>query len=380
MSRLRRLTATALVSVFALVGLTAGTGAARDGSHPLDPPTVRAINAIVRSAQGSSQSPGIVVGIWDPERGSYLRAFGTDDLATHSPMQTTDKVRIASVSKTFTGMAVLRLVDRGRLSLSDHLSKFVPDIPNGDTITVAELLNMTAGVFSYTEDEQFITDYFANPTLPFGSDDVLRIVRAHQPDFAPGTEVHYSDSNYVLLELIVEKVTGRSLGRQIQRDLLAPNGLDSTSYPTTTAMPTPYSHGYLVQPLGAPRDVTVQNPGVAGGAGAMISDVADLKAWAKLLGKGHLLSRSLRHQQRMFRTLVPGVVHIEYGLGISRLNGFLGHNGGILGYSTAMYYLPSRHATIVVAVNQDNVGSITATALFVSLASYLYPEQFPGLD
>jgi D-alanyl-D-alanine carboxypeptidase len=272
----------------------------------------------------------------------------------------------------------LQLVAAKKLSLDAHLSEFVPDIANGDAITVAQLLGMTAGVFSYTEDDTFVTNYFANPQMPFTAQDALSIVRAHQPDFAPGTSVHYSDSNYVLLELIAEKVTGQPLGDTIQSQILDKVGLDATSYPTTDAMPDPFSHGYLAQPFGGPRDVTLGNPGVAGGAGAMVSAIEDLHRWAVALGTGALLPKSLQQERLRTHPLVTTPkVKIGYGLGISDLNGFLGHDGGILGYATAMFYLPKAKATIVVESNSDNVSAQSALWTFIGLASYLYPEQFP---
>ena len=254
----------------------------------------------------------------------------------------------------------------------------MPDIPNGDTITVKQLLNMTAGVFSYTEDEKFVTDYFANPDLPFTADDALAIIRAHAPDFAPGTDIHYSDSNYVLLQLIAEKVTGEPLGQIIQSQILDNVGLDATSYPTTSAMPDPYTHGYLAQPFGGPRDVTISNPGVAGGAGAMISSLDDLHRWAVTLATGKLLPAALQKERLQTRPMVKTPkVTISYGLGITNVNGFLGHDGGILGYATAMFSLPKAKATIVVESNNDNVSAQSALWTFIGIASYLYPKQFP---
>ena len=194
-----------------------------------------------------------MVGIWDPKRGTLVKGYGTGDLTDpKATIAIDDHVRIASVTKSFTATAILQLVAAKKLSLDDHLSEFVPDIANGDTITVEQLLGMTAGVFSYTEDDTFVTNYFANPQMPFTAQDALAIVRAHEPDFAPGTSAHYSDSNYVLLELIAEKVTGEPLGDTIQSEILDKVGLDATSYPTTAAMPDPFSHGYLAQPYGGP--------------------------------------------------------------------------------------------------------------------------------
>jgi D-alanyl-D-alanine carboxypeptidase len=340
---------------------------------------VRAIDAIVSSTKNGAGVPGMVVGIWDPKRGTLIKGYGTGDLERpQSTISTDDHVRIASVTKTFTATAILQLVATDRLDLDAHLAEFVPDIPNGDTITVAQLLDMTAGVYSYTEDDGFVASYFADPQLPFTAQDALAIVRAHPPDFAPGTDIHYSDSNYVLLQLIAEQVTGSPLGETIRSQILDEVGLDATTYPTTDAMPEPFSHGYLAQPFGGPRDVTLGNPGVAGGAGAMISSLEDLHHWAVALGTGTLLPKSLQKERLRTRPLVTTPkVKISYGMGISNLNGFVGHDGGILGYATAMFYLPKQRATIVVESNSDNVSAQSALWTFVGIASYLYPEQFP---
>ena len=183
----------------------------------------------------------------------------------------------------------------------------------------------------------------------------------------------------MLLELIAEKVTGEPLGDTIQSQILDKVELDATSYPTTDAMPDPFSHGYLAQPLGGPRDVTLGNPGVAGGAGAMISSLEDLHKWAVTLGTGALLPKSLQQERLRTHPLVTTPkVKIAYGLGITNLNGFLGHDGGILGYATAMFYLPKAKATIVVESNSDNVSAQSALWTFIGIASYLYPEQFPN--
>ena len=205
----------------------------------------------------------------------------------------------------------------------------------------------------------------------------MAIIRAHPANFAPGAEVEYSDSNYILLQLIVEQLTRQSLGTVIKEKILDPEKLDRTSSPTSSDLPAPFTRGHLGQPLGPPRDVTISNPDAGAGAGAMVSSLDDLKHWAKGLATGKELSHKLQHERLRKRPLVTGRVTLGYGLGIIDLNGFLGHNGGILGYSTAMFYLQEEDVTIVVEANQDNVGSVVGTAIFVSIASYLYPEQFP---
>lgn len=339
---------------------------------------VRTIDAIVTSGMGASQTPGVVVGIWEPDH-SYTNAVGTANLSDNAPLTSADHWRIASITKTFTATVILQLVEKGKLKLSDVVANFVPGIPNGSSITVAELLQMRSGIYDYTADPTFDEDYFAHPDMTFTAADALAIIRAHQPDFAPGTKTAYCDSNYLILQLIAESVTGQPLGTSISQDVLKPLHLTHTSFPTTSALPTPYSHGYLVQPSGPPRDVTVSNPDVAGGAGAMFSNLGDLHIWAKALATGSLLSTRTQVQRLRTTPLSDnGKIAIGYGMGITSLNGFLGHDGGILGYSTAMFYLPRARSTIVVEANNDNLSASVALTIFISLAYYLFPSQFPN--
>jgi D-alanyl-D-alanine carboxypeptidase len=340
--------------------------------------TIRALNSIVVTAMAASATPGMEVGVWVPGQGTFVHAFGTSDIGEHTPLTQSDHFRIASVTKTFTATAVLQLVDRNRLRLGAHLSSFVPGIAYGNRITIGQLLDMTAGVYDYTGDPRFERAYLKNPNLPFGAGDVLAIIRRHRPAFAPGTSVAYDNSNYYLLGLIVEKITHQPLGRAIDEQILRPLGMRQTSYPTGSSLPKPFARGYYPLQSGGLRDVTISNPAVAAGSGAMISTLNDVKAWAQALAAGSLLKPAT--QARRLATRVVGQtekVTVRYGMGIININGFLGHNGAILGYGSAMFYLPSRRATIIVLGNNNNFDSEIPTNVFLGIASYLFPQQFP---
>jgi D-alanyl-D-alanine carboxypeptidase len=326
--------------------------------------------------------PGMAVGAWVAQRGAFVRAYGRSDLRTSAPFLLTDHVRMASITKTFTATEILRLVDRKLLSLdSDRLNQFVPGVPYADQITVRQLLNMTAGVFDYTTDPAFTAQFDANPLMSFTPQDFLAIINkpGNNPAFAPGTpgKSQYSDSNYFLLGLIIEKVTHQPLEMVLDEDVVERARLDHTSYPTTPTIPRPFARGYV--PIGSGlRDVTAVNPGVAGGAGAMISTLPDLRVWAHVLATGTLLSPETQRQRLQFVDLhAPGTIKVSYGLGIGNFQGFLGHNGAIYGYNTAMFYLPATGATLVVVANSSTNFSDVATVTFLLIAKLLYPELFP---
>jgi D-alanyl-D-alanine carboxypeptidase len=312
-----------------------------------------------------------------PGQGKYVRTFGKSEPG--KSMALADHFRIASITKTFTATVILQLVDKKRLSLDDHLSSFVKGIPYGEQITVKELLGMRSGIYDYTSDPAFLKAYTQNPEMRFTTNDFLQIIQRNAPMFPPGTQTAYDDSNYFLLGLIAQQVTHRSLGQLIQAQILDPLGMRQTSYPATAAIPPPFVRGYLTQPDGSLRDVTNSNPATAEGAGAMISTLDDLKIWAKALATGTLLTPATQRSRLQTNLLSAGSAFtLRYGLGILNINGFLGHNGAVFGYTSAMFYLPQRDATIVLLGNNSALETSYTLQIFISLAAYLFPRQIPG--
>jgi D-alanyl-D-alanine carboxypeptidase len=335
--------------------------------------------AIVETALAETATPGALVGVWIPERGTWTMAAGIGDLATAAPTTLDDHFRIASTTKTFTATVVLQLVEEGRLSLDDRLGHFITGIPNGDEITIRQLLGMSAGIYNFIYDPLITVDYVADPLLPFSPQHVVDIVRAHgEADFPPDAEVVYSDTNYVLLGLIIEQVTGRSVAAEITDRIILPLGLTGTSYPETPEMPAPYAHGYLGEQPGEPlRDVTRSTPAVPAAAGAMISTVADLKTWADALATGTLLSPALQAERLRFRRFAQWP--LSYGLGILEGYGFLGHSGGIFGYSSWMLYDPDTRATLVMVTNRASTEGGTVNPILDGILRLLFPGRLPDI-
>ena len=338
------------------------------------------LTQIVETALAETSTPGALVGVWVPGRGTWTMAAGIGDLATAAPMTLADHFRIASITKTFTATVVLQLVEEGRLSLDERLGHFIAGIPDGDAITIRQLLGMSAGIYNFIHDPRIAVDYVADPLLPFTPEDVVAIVRAHgAADFPPDAEVAYSDTNYVLLGLIIEQVTSRSVAAEITDRIIRPLGLTGTSYPATPEMPTPYAHGYLAEQPGDPlRDVTRSTPAVPAAAGAMISTVADLKTWAAALATGALLSPALQAERLAFRPFAPWPT-LSYGLGILEGYGFLGHSGGIFGYSSWMLYDPETHATLVMMTNRAATEGGTVNPILDGILHLLFPGRLPDL-
>ncbi|WP_258319105.1 serine hydrolase domain-containing protein [Streptomyces griseorubiginosus] len=318
----------------------------------LDRALAARLDKAIEKVRRQAGIPGVVAGLWMPGEGSYVRATGVADKATGAPMRTDMFVRIGSETKTFTVTALLELVDDGRIGLDDPISDYVHGVPDGNRITLRHLAEMRSGLFPYTDDADFQHDLLSDPKRSFTPRQVLAYGFKHRNTFAPGTRFQYSNTNLVLLGLVVERVSGRTLADFLERRVLRPARLPDTLLPGTFDFPRPHPHGYTNQTLsGEVADSTNWNPSWAWAAGAMISDLNDLHRWAKTVATGTLLRpRTQAERLKMLPTGHPG---LRYGLGIFESGGWIGHNGSIPGYETVTVYLPSREATLVLMINTD---------------------------
>lgn len=345
---------------------------------PFSPDEQLALEAIVAEQVGRQRVPGAVVGVSIPGRGAWVHAHGIADLRTAAPIATDDHFRIASVSKTFTATVVLQLVDEGKLALDDTLEPYVSGIPNGSEITIRQVLQMTAGIFDYSLDEQVVTEYDRDPTILITADDVIAIVARHGPDFAPGESLSYSDTNYFLLGLVIEQVTGMGAVQALQEYVFTPLGLTETSLPDTPEMPAPFARGYIATSArdDALRDVTLSNPLTAWTAGGIVSTLADLLVWAEALGAGTLLTPETQRERLRFEPVPGGSrLPVGYGLGIMDVAGFVGHNGAIYGYSTWVLYDPQSQGSLVVLANRGELTTEYAAPIAVDIIELLFPGR-----
>ena len=330
--------------------------------------------------------PGAVVGIWVPGEGEWVSLRGTANLATGEPMQLSNHFRIGSNTKVFTNELILQLADgpQPKLRLDDPVSKYLDFVPNGDNITLRMLGNMTSGLYSYTwDDKHFVEQLLSNPQRAWTARELVDI--AFLPENAkdrpaPGTQWAYVNTNTVLLGMVIEKVTGQKIQDVMAERIFAPLGLRNTFWPTTTAMPEPYAHGITVQtPDGRQADATHNNPSWGQGAGQLISDLADLRIWGRAVGEGQLLSPQMQAERLKLVPTYPGQTGSGYGMGVGNDNGWIGHGGSLPGYTSTVFYLPSKRATIVVLTNTDIPvdKELPAPAVFRALATIIAPDNAP---
>ena len=363
----------ALIACLGAAAVGHGGGAA--ASQSLPPATVRALDRAVDEQVRALDLPGVVVAIRIPGRGDYVAVRGEADRRTGRPRRLADPFRIASITKTFVATAVLQLVEAGKLKKSDKLAKWYPWFPNARLITVDDLLRMRSGIAD-PFDKAFLRFYFDHRFVDLDAEAAIRAAAKLADRFAPpDRSTVYTNVNYSILERIVEKVTGRSLGAQIDRTVLTPLGLHATLYPTGVELPGPL-HGYSFLPeRRSYRDVTRLNPAVAGGAGAMISTVGDLRTYVRAICTPGLL-RPATQRARLRGDRVEGAPEfVRYGEGILQVGPFCGHDGTIFGFSSEMYYLPERDATIIVNVNRLDEDDVSkSSGLFLILAKILFPR------
>lgn len=327
---------------------------------------------------GRTPLPGVLIGVWDASGASFVRAFGYADLATKRALSPADHFRIGSNTKTFVVSVILQLIAEKKLSLDDPVSRFSlgVTVPNGENITIRELCNMRSGLF-----EAFDTPQFAalNMIVPkdFDPRTIVAWAVKQKPYFAPGKGYHYSNTNYLLLGLVVEALTKDSVGDQIDKRLLKPLGLTQTSYPQTEAMPEPWAHGYGLDKDRNWEDVSNTIPvAFMGSAGEMISDLADIKRWIELYATAKTGGPA---GYQPLSECKPFLGNTSYGLGINCSAGWYGYTGALPGYNTADYYNPATGTTIVAWITYQAPKPIegVASAIVRDIARIVTPAHVP---
>ncbi|UXY33956.1 serine hydrolase domain-containing protein [Streptomyces albidocamelliae] len=324
----------------------------------LTPAVARQLDTSVERVMREANVPGVTVGIWTPGQPDYVRSFGVADKASGRKMTPDLFMRIGSETKTFTVTALLQLADQGKVGLDDPIGRYIDGVPNGDRITLRQLAGMRSGLFNYTEDDDFFKALTSDPQRPFTPQQLLDYAFRHPVLFEPGQKFFYSNTNLILLGLVVEKESGQRLGDYFAQHILGPAGMKDTVFPTGSEFPAPHAQGYTDQTAdGKVAETAGWNPSWGWAAGAMISTLDDLHTWAPTVATGQLpdgrrmISPAMQEQRLVTpATPIPGA---GYGLGIFDVQGWIGHNGSLPGYESLTIYLPSTRTSVVVLLNTD---------------------------
>jgi D-alanyl-D-alanine carboxypeptidase len=288
-------------------------------------------------------------------------------------MQTDFYWRIGSVTKTFAVTAVLQLVDQGRLKLNDPISKYISGVPSGDRVTLRELAQMQSGLITFDDVDEFSNSYITDPHQFFTPAQLLGYAVEKPLQFPPGTQYEYSNTNTVLLGLVVEKASGQSLPNYLDQHILAPLMMNHTSFPITAAFPDPHPDGYTAIE-GRELTATDWNPSWAWGAGNMISTLDDMQIWARALATGALLTPETQRQRLDASVPMNPQKSAFYGLGLFNAGGWIGHSGSIFGYQTVAVYLPQAQTTLVFVINTDAPHQ-ASTTLANAITNVISPDH-----
>jgi D-alanyl-D-alanine carboxypeptidase len=267
-------------------------------------------------------------------------ASGFAVLRRRVPLDVRDRFRVGSITKTFVAVVVLQLVDEHRIRLSDTVERWLPGlVPDGGRITVRELLGHRSGLADYAGDAVFVRETLAQPRRLWTPRELVRVALAEGPVARPGERFAYASTNYVILGMIVERVTGTSLERQLRDRIFVPLELEDTSFAPRQRFGGRYAHGYapsehdgIVGSLATARDRSTVGTSWAWAAGSIVSTASDLSRFLGAVLQGRLLPPRLLALMRP----KPGA---RYGLGLAAFRTpcgtAIGHTGALLGTVSA---------------------------------------------
>lgn len=297
---------------------------------------------------------GVQASVRKPGEEEWRQSLGYADLASATPFAPDSHSPIRSITKSMTVTVILQLVRDHVIALDDKLEQFIPGIPNGAAITIADLAGMTSGIADYSTSDAFRTIFGGDLQHVFTEVELVDFAIPLSPVFTPpGSAYQYSNTNTVLLGMIVEQKTGQALDVALQQRIFTPLGMTGSSYPYVVAVPDPHPTPYDIGvPSGVTEVLPLISPTSLAGAGAAVSTLDDLQTWGLALGDGRLIGAGLQAERVNRSTAVTnGPEYDRYGLGIGILKGWIGHTGSGVGWQVATLYDPKTGATIAVVVN-----------------------------
>ncbi|MGB7235414.1 MAG: serine hydrolase domain-containing protein [Rhodococcus sp. (in: high G+C Gram-positive bacteria)] len=382
---------------------TSSESSTSEASSALVPLDTAAMDTVVDELATQFREVGMMVLVKTPE-GDYTKSWGTLGLDSTEVPTADTKVRIGSNTKTWTGTVILQMVQEGKISVEDPVSKYRPDVPNGENITIAQLLDMRSGLYNYTQTLELNDALDNDPQRVWEPEQLLALAFADPPVAEPGAEYNYSNTNTVLLGLIAEQLDGKPIAQIYQDRLFSTLNMTSTSFPanTDTSIPDTYANGYSysgnVETLGEgkeslsperlaaieegtvqPRITTNDNPSWTWSAGQGISTANDLVTWVEALGNGDLLDEET--QALRMDSVQPSDPSdpsgSSYGYGIAQMGPMYGHIGEMPGYNSFMGYDPVNDVTIVVwgTLAPTPEGAPPAAAVAKSLVPLVYASS-----
>jgi CubicO group peptidase (beta-lactamase class C family) len=393
---MKRFIAAAVVSAF--------LGSAAAAQTTDDKSLAAAIDKVAAAAIATGETPGLEVAVIKNGKPVVVKGYGSANLEQHVPVSNTSVFRVGSVTKQFTAVALLLLAEEGKLSVQDKLSKYYPNFPRANDITLDEMLHHTSGIFNYTSAPNFAVDGMIHRSTDEMVEFIGKLPKTQ--DFEPGTSWSYSNSAYFILGGVVEKAAGEPLAKVFKTRLFAPLGMTHSALDDETEIVDGRARGYSGAAPGKFTNAPFISMSIPGGAGSIRSTASDLAKWNAALFGGKILKPA-----SLTAMLTPGKLsngensgvamakmmkaagapsdpestQREYGyaLFLSQEGGHrkIDHGGGIYGFSTSLSEFPDDKTTVVVMANSigKDVGVSKVAGRIERLAIGLPPKQEPAM-
>ncbi|MBL8149856.1 MAG: beta-lactamase family protein [Blastocatellia bacterium] len=306
--------------------------------------------------------PGISLAFYKPSCGMVKLTSGLSNLKSRKKMTPSDKFRLASCSKAYIGVVIMQLVEEGKLSLDDPISKYIPqeytlNIKNANKATVRQLMNHTSGMYDYF-DSDFTAVASANRGKLYRIDEALRFAYGKEPEFStPGKGYHYSNTNTVLLGAIIEKVSGSSYSQALRKRIFEPLNLKETYNDYIDPVIEPLARGYFLDRAGKRVDYTEINQGYGLPDGVVVSSAQDMVTFLRALLRQEKLLKSetvgqmlvVDEAAKRFQDGLNLFVYSDYRNG--SYGKMVGHDGEYGGYKSEMFYFPDKDVAVVLLTN-----------------------------
>ena len=345
-------------------------------SPPPIPATLRErVDTIVRKALADTGVPSASIAIVQSGAITYLQAYGDGRIEPHAPALPSMRYSIGSISKQFTAAAVLLLAERGKLSLDDSVSRFVPNLTRGNEVTIRELLSHTSGYQDYWPQD-YVPPFMLQPIT---ADKILEQWARKPLDFDPGTEWQYSNTNFVIAGLIVEKASGEPLLQFLSEHIFAPLGMKSVMNIDQNRLTETDAAGYLRYAIGPPRLAPKEGKGWLFAAGELAMPAEDLAKWdISMINQSVLRPASYAQMQK--EVVLKNGLGTRYGLGVEVRQEFgqraIEHGGEVSGFTAHNIVFPEARMAVAVLVNEDSVEASSDIAR--KIAALLFREADAG--
>lgn len=324
--------------------------------------------------------PGVIVGVWEPSRNlEWTYAEGIANLSNNKPITTSTLMKVGSITKTFVSTVLLQLHQEKKLSLDDKLAKYIPSFPKSDSVTLRMLCNMTTGIADYIDITEFINTATQHTGIEMTPEQIINYAAKEPYLFSPGTRCSYSNTNYIILGMVIEQVTENTLENEIKERITDKLGLAYTLFPESRYMPENGAHGYIDYDTAKNSDVSSQiDPSLSWAAGGIISNLENLRTWSIANANGILIADSVNKMRKSdSRTYMKFLnIDVKYGQGIMMSKGYIGHAGLIQGYSSLMLTNPELNSTVVILFNKHNSFATYSDPdmLFLLILNKLHPD------